>query len=65
MTQMPSPCVNICSLDQSGKYCLGCGRSLNELADWQNASEAERGDIMAQLPERLRALKARERSMKS
>lgn len=65
MTEMPSPCVNICSLDQSGKYCLGCGRSLNELAAWQNASEAERSDIMTQLPERLRALKACERSMKS
>lgn len=65
MTEMTSPCVNICSLDQSGKYCLGCGRSLNELAAWQDASEAERVDIMVQLPERLRALKARERSMKS
>ncbi len=65
MTEMPSPCVNICSLDQSGKYCLGCGRSLNELAAWQNASEAERRDIMAQLPDRLRALKARQRTMKS
>ncbi len=65
MTEMPSPCVKICSLDRSGKYCLGCGRSLNELAAWQNASEAERGDILAQLPERLRDLKAREPSMKS
>ena len=30
--------------------CLGCGRTLDEIARWIAMSEAERGRIMAELP---------------
>ncbi|MEP7348542.1 MAG: DUF1289 domain-containing protein [Sphingorhabdus sp.] len=53
MTEVPSPCINICELDQSGEYCLGCGRLLDEIARWQNASNLERRAILKKLPERL------------
>lgn len=28
-----SPCVNICQLDESGERCVGCNRTLGEIAD--------------------------------
>jgi len=39
-------------------HCIGCGRSLDEIARWAALSEAERRAIMARLPARLAALKA-------
>ena len=57
MTETPSPCLAICSLDHTDEYCTGCGRSLDEIAGWLMANEAERRAIVEQLPERLLRLK--------
>ncbi len=53
MTNVPSPCIDICELDQTGQWCLGCGRSLEEIASWAAASDNERRAILGKLPERL------------
>lgn len=29
-----SPCVNICKLNSTGEYCLGCNRTLDEIRNW-------------------------------
>ena len=26
-----SPCIGVCTLDESGSYCTACGQSLEEL----------------------------------
>jgi uncharacterized protein len=44
-----SPCVGICELDATGQSCLGCGRSLDEIAGWAEASEAEKLAILERL----------------
>ena len=31
---MKSPCVKVCRLDAMGKYCIGCGRTLKQIASW-------------------------------
>jgi predicted Fe-S protein YdhL (DUF1289 family) len=40
------------------RFCIGCGRSLDEIARWIDFDAAERARIMAQLPARLRTLPA-------
>ncbi len=40
-----SPCVNVCELNEVGD-CLGCGRSLDEIAIWGQASNEERLEIL-------------------
>ena len=50
---METPCVNICLLDQDTGTCLGCGRTLSEIARWATMSDAERRAIMAALPARM------------
>jgi predicted Fe-S protein YdhL (DUF1289 family) len=52
---LETPCVNICLLDESG-LCIGCGRTLDEIARWPSMSDAERRDIMAALAARLQEL---------
>jgi predicted Fe-S protein YdhL (DUF1289 family) len=42
---------------QSG-HCLGCGRTLNEIARWARLTDAERDQVLALLPSRIEALKA-------
>jgi predicted Fe-S protein YdhL (DUF1289 family) len=47
-----TPCVKICIVDGESGLCLGCYRTLAEVAGWTRLSDAERADIMARLPER-------------
>lgn len=48
-----TPCVKICRIDEATKLCVGCGRSLAEIARWGSMTDAERRAIMAELPHRL------------
>ena len=47
-----TPCVKVCIVDGESGLCLGCYRTLAEVAGWGRMSDAERAAIMAQLPER-------------
>jgi predicted Fe-S protein YdhL (DUF1289 family) len=40
-------------MDPRTNLCLGCGRTLPEIARWPNMESAERRALMAQLPERM------------
>jgi uncharacterized protein len=54
---MESPCVKICTYQPGAGVCLGCGRTLEEIARWTAMSDAERRGIMDVLPARLEKLK--------
>ena len=42
-----SPCINVCTLDPATQVCLGCFRTIGEIAAWGGASNAERAAIVA------------------
>jgi uncharacterized protein len=46
-----SPCVDVCRLDAQG-LCIGCRRTLGEIAEWSQASDARRLDILSALKTR-------------
>ena len=48
-----SPCVQRCEIDAVSNRCLGCARSLQEIASWSRFSPAERRRIMNELPARM------------
>jgi len=48
-----SPCIRVCAVDGRAGLCVGCGRTLQEIAAWERLSEAQRLEIMAALPNRL------------
>ncbi|MTH62696.1 DUF1289 domain-containing protein [Paracoccus shanxieyensis] len=50
-----SPCVNICQIDPDSGLCIGCLRTLDEIARWGGMTDGERQAIMDRLPERKRA----------
>ena len=47
-----TPCVSICKILDG--QCIGCGRTLEEIAKWRSYSDEERLDIMKRL-KRLQA----------
>ena len=42
-----SPCVNVCALDVTRTFCVGCYRTRDEIARWRDASEDEKRRIKA------------------
>ncbi|HEX3943417.1 MAG TPA: DUF1289 domain-containing protein [Rhizomicrobium sp.] len=48
-----SPCIKVCTMDAASGLCIGCGRTLDEIARWSSFTHAERCAIMGALPERL------------
>jgi len=48
-----SPCVKICTLDARSGLCLGCGRTIDEIARWSGVSAAERARVAGELAARL------------
>ncbi len=53
---MESPCVEVCEIDRETGLCLGCGRTIDEIASWAAMTSAERRRVMAELPTRKTAL---------
>ncbi|MEM9740253.1 MAG: DUF1289 domain-containing protein [Pseudomonadota bacterium] len=60
MTSKPisSPCIKVCAIDGPTGWCLGCGRSLNEIAEWVALDQDGRDAVQVLLPDRLEQLKA-------
>lgn len=56
---MESPCTNICTIDEATGWCLGCGRTLDEIAGWTSAGERGQRAILERLPARLAKLPKR------
>ena len=47
-----TPCVKVCIVDGESGLCLGCCRTLPEIAAWARFSDAERAAIMEGLEDR-------------
>lgn len=42
-----SICVSICKVDESNTFCVGCGRTLEEITEWFTASKDRKIEIAA------------------
>jgi predicted Fe-S protein YdhL (DUF1289 family) len=54
-TVIESPCNRVCTLDPASGLCLGCGRSLDEIARWTQMTDAERARVVAEAGRRSAA----------
>lgn len=53
---LPSPCINICRMDAVSGLCLGCFRTLDEIARWAATDDTARALILAAVASRRPAL---------
>ena len=49
---VPSPCVQVCLIDEYTGTCHGCRRTLDEIAAWSGLDDAARRVVWRQLPGR-------------
>ena len=47
-----SPCIGICRMSADGSLCVGCMRTLDEIAAWSGAGEEFKRAVWQVLPER-------------
>ncbi|GKY89060.1 DUF1289 domain-containing protein [Sinisalibacter aestuarii] len=60
MSEAPlTPCVQICVIHSETGLCTGCLRTRDEIARWSGMSNAERRQVMNELPSRAGAHRQR------
>lgn len=50
--EVESPCVKVCVVHPAERLCVGCLRSIDEIAAWGRMTPEERRAVMAELPSR-------------
>ena len=48
-----SPCIKLCVIEPESGYCIGCGRTRDEIAGWLSMTPQLRDTVMLELPDRL------------
>ena len=41
-TDVPSPCISLCRMNSTTELCLGCFRTLDEIASWGRMADASK-----------------------
>ena len=49
---VPSPCTNVCRVDDRTGWCVGCGRTLAEIAAWSTLDDDHKRAVWAALARR-------------
>ena len=50
-----SPCVGLCQMDAERLYCMGCQRTLNEIAGWSSMSVGDKRRVLQEISIRANA----------
>ncbi|GAA0764583.1 MULTISPECIES: DUF1289 domain-containing protein [Brevundimonas] len=54
-----SPCIMVCTVDGASGLCLGCLRTLQEIATWSRMTDEARAAVMDDLPGRKKRIDPR------
>jgi uncharacterized protein len=49
---VPSPCINVCKMDEASGWCHGCLRSIGEIAGWSTMTDEGKRAVWKLLPQR-------------
>ncbi len=52
-TDVPSPCVSLCRMSSATELCLGCFRTLDEIALWGRMADASRLQVWRSIEHRI------------
>jgi uncharacterized protein len=45
-TEVQSPCIGVCSMDDSTGFCLGCYRTLDEIQQWWDLDNTQKQAVV-------------------
>ena len=49
-----SPCIRVCTLDESGQLCMGCFRTIEEIGLWAQLTDTARSRVVGRAALRRR-----------
>ena len=49
---VPSPCINVCRMDDASGWCEGCLRTIGEIAAWGGLTDDDKRALWRQLEQR-------------
>ena len=49
-----SPCSSRCGVNSATGFCGGCGRTLLEIAEWQEMTKEEKIEVVKKIKERMK-----------
>jgi predicted Fe-S protein YdhL (DUF1289 family) len=49
---VPSPCASVCRMDARSGLCVGCCRTLDEIAGWSRMDDAARREVWRRIERR-------------
>ncbi len=55
--EVPSPCVSVCRMDAGRGLCVGCCRTLQEIAGWSQMDDAARREVWRRIEQRAQEAK--------
>lgn len=53
-----SPCISVCTLDASTGWCVGCFRTIDEIAAWSALDDDAKREVLSHLPARRMTFEA-------
>ncbi|MBC7738158.1 MAG: DUF1289 domain-containing protein [Candidatus Saccharibacteria bacterium] len=57
--EVDSPCIKVCVIHPEERLCVGCLRTIEEIATWSRLSAVERQAVTTDLPSRAAKLTRR------
>jgi predicted Fe-S protein YdhL (DUF1289 family) len=57
--EVESPCTKVCVVHPAERLCVGCLRSIDEIAGWSRMTPDQRRAVMAELPARAPLIQQR------
>lgn len=57
--EIESPCIKVCVIHPEARICVGCHRTIEEIAAWSRLTPEDRRAVMAELAGRARSLARR------
>ena len=52
VSETPSPCTSVCTIDAATGWCAGCMRTIDEIAAWGSLDNAAKRAVWKRLPAR-------------
>ena len=52
INEIDTPCIDICSIDRDSGECIGCGRTVEEVSNWENFNNLKKKQILEDLSTR-------------
>jgi predicted Fe-S protein YdhL (DUF1289 family) len=62
-TPIVTPCIKVCVVDGESGLCMGCFRTLAEVASWSRLDDGQRETIMSELAQRPVRIRPEKRAM--